>query len=192
LYTDHATPARLTHRVLSDLDAQLAELEGVLRTLEIRAVGASLLVVYEGDATRLSTAFEHADARRVAKAARTLGQSGLGDNEEEDDSEDEFDSDEEDSSEEDDDDDDGVKADARRAARASPFALRLIDFAHTWFVEGQGPDEGVLFGFETVRGLVQGRMAEVKAWMDQYEPESPSKVASGFGSDAATASEEND
>lgn len=39
-----------------------------------------------------------------------------------------------------------------------PFAVKLIDFAHTRLTPGQGPDEGVLKGFDTVLSLLQGRI----------------------------------
>ena len=42
------------------------------------------------------------------------------------------------------------------------MTLKMIDFAHTRLVEGEGPDEGVLKGVRTLRGLVQGRAAAVR------------------------------
>jgi len=192
VFAEHAMPARLTYRVLSLLDEQLARLESALSSLELRLVGASLLLVYEGDPLRLASALERYDARRVSDAAKSLAgrnvhRHALGDEVDPDSDEDEDEDDEDDYDDSEDDSDlelDGPKADARRAARAPPFSLRLIDFAHTWLVQGEGPDKGVLFGLETVRGLVKGRMAEVKEWMDRHEPESPSKVSAGFGPQA--------
>jgi 1D-myo-inositol-tetrakisphosphate 5-kinase/inositol-polyphosphate multikinase len=43
------------------------------------------------------------------------------------------------------------------------YVVKLIDFAHTKFVPGQGPDEGVLKGFDTTLRLLEGRIAELKA-----------------------------
>jgi 1D-myo-inositol-tetrakisphosphate 5-kinase/inositol-polyphosphate multikinase len=188
-FKSHAMPARLTYRVLVLLDENLAQLEKVLSQLEIRAVGASILVVYEGDPLRLATAFENYDANRVSRAVKTLADDephhhALGDEINPDTDDDEDDEEEEDDYDDDLDPDDldGVKADARRLAKAPPLTFRLIDFAHTWLAQDEGPDKGVLLGIETVRALVKRRMNEVKAWMDKHEPESPSKVSAGFGS----------
>jgi 1D-myo-inositol-tetrakisphosphate 5-kinase/inositol-polyphosphate multikinase len=155
-YADHALPPRLAARLLAELDAELGRLEGVLSQIELRAVGASVLVVYDGEPARLAAAFERFDRHRVTLAARSL-------NPETEDSEE--DEEEEESSDSDDDGDDGAAADARRARKCPPLVVRLIDFAHTWLEEGEGPDEGVLLGLRTLRGLVQGRRAEVEAWV---------------------------
>ncbi|KAF8171928.1 inositol polyphosphate kinase [Mycena galopus ATCC 62051] len=47
--------------------------------------------------------------------------------------------------------------------RYTPYDVRLIDFAHTRFVPGQGPDEGVLLGFRTILALLDERIAVVGA-----------------------------
>lgn len=162
-YRDHAIPPQLTAKVLSLLDGELARLESALSSIELRAVGASVLIVYEGDAQRLEQALERFAAKRVTLAARSLAE-GLDEDEDEDDDE-ELD---EDSDEDDDDEDDGVKADEKRAAKCPPLVVRLIDFAHTWLVEGEGPDQGVLLGLKTLRGLVQQRLNEVEAWIAKH------------------------
>ncbi|KAJ7777833.1 hypothetical protein DFH07DRAFT_796289 [Mycena maculata] len=43
-----------------------------------------------------------------------------------------------------------------------PCDVRLIDFAHTRFVPGQGPDEGVLLGINTVLALLDERIEAVR------------------------------
>lgn len=155
-YKDHAIPPHLSVRVLELLDDELAKLEEVLSKVQLRAVGGSVLIVYEGDAARLEQALERFAARRVTLAAKSLAEGS------DEDDVDELDEEEEESSS-DEDDDDGVKADERRAAKCPPLVVRLIDFAHTWLVEGEGPDEGVLLGLKTLRGLVQRRKAEIEA-----------------------------
>lgn len=182
VYKDHVIPARLTYRLLETLEERIAALAETWARFEIRAVGASLLVVYEGDADRLAASFAYADAKRVSDAARALA----GDDEDVDEEdEDDFPNGEDLSESETDEDseDDGVKADARRAARVPPITVRMIDFAHTWLAEGEGPDEGVLKGLATLRDLVAIRKRQVEEWMEKYEPQSPSKVAQGFGSE---------
>ncbi|KAK7040898.1 hypothetical protein VNI00_009494 [Paramarasmius palmivorus] len=47
-----------------------------------------------------------------------------------------------------------------------PYVVKLIDFAHTRIKLGEGPDEGVLKGMDTVLKLLEGRIAEVKAAAD--------------------------
>ncbi|KAF5317936.1 hypothetical protein D9619_012175 [Psilocybe cf. subviscida] len=56
--------------------------------------------------------------------------------------------------EEDDNDDSATKI-------GPPFVVKLIDFAHTSFVPGQGPDEGVLLGMDNVVKLLDGRLKEL-------------------------------
>jgi 1D-myo-inositol-tetrakisphosphate 5-kinase/inositol-polyphosphate multikinase len=52
-------------------------------------------------------------------------------------------------------------ADAHERA-ARPFTIRLIDFAHTRLADGEGPDEGVLLGLQTVKELIRGRIGELE------------------------------
>ena len=67
----------------------------------------------------------------------------------------------EDEDEEEDEDD---EEDAEGKQRVGPpYAVKLIDFAHTKIVPGAGPDEGVLKGIDTVLQLLDGRIEQVKA-----------------------------
>lgn len=43
-----------------------------------------------------------------------------------------------------------------------PATVKLIDFAHTRYLKGQGPDEGQCKGFESVIRLLKERIEEVK------------------------------
>lgn len=54
-----------------------------------------------------------------------------------------------------DEDDDGE-------SRPRPFTIRLIDFAHTRLVQGEGKDEGVLRGLWNVVRLLEGRLRELE------------------------------
>jgi hypothetical protein len=63
-------------------------------------------------------------------------------------------SDDEDSNPSDDSDDEDT--------RPRPFTLRLIDFAHTRLVQGQGKDEGFLLGLESTMRLIKGRLGELE------------------------------
>ena len=44
----------------------------------------------------------------------------------------------------------------------TPCSVKLIDFAHTKFVPGEGPDLGSLKGLDTVLGLFDGRIEVVR------------------------------
>ena len=161
-YTDHALPAHLLLHVLDILDQEIFRLVSMLESLEMRFVGSSVLVVYEGDEDRLASSVERYESRRHLESRFPDRRTVLEDDD--DDGESEVDIDEE-STSSDDDEDDGARADARRARRCPPLTLRLIDFAHTRLVDGEGPDEGVLKGLRTLRGLVQGRRDEVRGFM---------------------------
>lgn len=66
---------------------------------------------------------------------------------------DEGNEDEEEDEDEDDDDDDRP---------GPPFAVRIIDFAHTRLAPGEGRDEGVLLGLDTVLRLLDARIAQIE------------------------------
>ena len=151
--------------MLALVDHNLSELEVVLSRLEARFIGASILIVYEGEPARLESALDRWEAKRarealIAAAAPPDRQDDIDEDEDEDDY-DEID-DEDSSTSSDDDEDDRAAADAWRARRCPPVTLKMIDFAHTRLVEGEGPDEGVLKGVRTLRSLVQGRAETVR------------------------------
>jgi 1D-myo-inositol-tetrakisphosphate 5-kinase/inositol-polyphosphate multikinase len=143
-------------RVLALIDKQLADLEAVLKTLEMRFVGSSVLIVYEGDLARLEDALDQWEAR-LHQVDPLKPEVDLEDEDDNDmiESESESGSDESD-------DLDGTKEDAKMAKKCPPVVVKMIDFAHTWIAEGQGVDEGVLKGLATLRSLVQGRKKELE------------------------------
>jgi 1D-myo-inositol-tetrakisphosphate 5-kinase/inositol-polyphosphate multikinase len=149
-------------RLLDILDEELSSLETTLQKFEARFVGASVLIVYEGDPDRLDLALDRHDAlkaRTAPHAARDFTREG--DESSDDDEEEEEEEDEESTTTSDDDSMDGQRSDARKARRCPPIVVRMIDFAHTWLVQGEGPDVGVLKGLDTLRGLVGLRKEEV-------------------------------
>lgn len=107
----------------------MQDIHDVLAALELRLVGASLLILYESDAARAEE-----------------GLNWMLDDD---------DGDEDDGSEDSDSEDDSKKP-------GPPCDVRLIDFAHTRFVPGQGRDEGVLLGINTVLALLDERIAAIK------------------------------
>lgn len=152
LYRDHAIPAKTMLRVLALIDKQLSDLETVLQSLEMRFVGASVLIVYEGDPSRLDDALTQWESKiHEEDPFKPV---------EEDEDEDTIESESEDDEE---DDLDGTKEDEKMAKACPPVIVKMIDFAHTWIAEGQGVDEGVLKGIATLRSLIKGRKVELEA-----------------------------
>lgn len=148
-------PAILLHCVLTTLQADLEELKATIANIEMRMVGGSILIVYEGDWER---------------AWKTLSMpSGTATTEEEE--------------EEDDDDDDEVEVEIdengqlvlesipdeaieeEEEHQALLCSLSLIDFAHTRLIDGAGPDEGVLKGIQTMINLLRQRKDKIAAML---------------------------
>lgn len=110
----------------------------MLETLEMRFVGASILLVYEGDQAKLQEAFDHVDTGKVRGDGAEPDVAIVDDDE--------------------DDEDERSEASEDQVEICPPITLRMIDFAHTWLVEGEGPDRGVLKGVETLEKLLEGRL----------------------------------
>ncbi|KIR31055.1 hypothetical protein I352_06589 [Cryptococcus deuterogattii MMRL2647] len=172
-YKDHSIPPRSLARLLTLLLQKLDYLTEAVSTLEMRFVGASLLIVYEGDPVRLEAALDREEKVRVkgksdgkgngnGESERSMfSDDGSIDSDSDEDEDDEYDSDEEEGYDSED-DPDGKKKDERRARKCPALTLKMIDFAHTWLAQGEGPDEGVLKGLRTFRSLVERRLEEVE------------------------------
>ncbi|KAF8801454.1 SAICAR synthase-like protein [Phlegmacium glaucopus] len=119
--------------ILRAICEEIAEIREVCAGLEMRMVGSSLLIVYEADWTR---------------AEQSVTRFSEEEDEEDEDGDIEMDDDEDESS-------------SKRPG--PPFVVKLIDFAHTRFVPGEGPDKGVLLGMDTVLKLLDARLAELDA-----------------------------
>jgi 1D-myo-inositol-tetrakisphosphate 5-kinase/inositol-polyphosphate multikinase len=157
IYRDHSIPPKTMLRVLALIDKQLSDLETVLQTLEMRFVGSSVLIVYEGDLHRLNDALDQWESR-IHEEDPLKPEAEMEDDEDEDMIESESDEGSDES-----DDLDGTKEDEKLAKKCPPVTVKMIDFAHTWIAEGQGVDHGVLKGLATLRRLLQGRKAELEA-----------------------------
>jgi len=134
--TGSGLPAPQLRRVLQGLLARLRVIESALASIELRIIGGSLLVVYESDVSALDGAL----ANYVEPEAE-------GGDEEDDES-----------------DDDGAEVDPEDGSKKpepKPFAIKMIDFAHTRLAPGEGLDEGALKGVRTTISLFEGRLAEV-------------------------------
>ncbi|PBK83186.1 SAICAR synthase-like protein [Armillaria gallica] len=125
-HTTQGLPSRFLVPVLKAVREDIAEIREAFAGMEMRMVGGSLLIIYEGDLTK---------AEDGVKWMLEEEEEEEGDEEEEDD---------------------------EKPKRGPPYTVKLIDFAHTRFVPGKGPDEGVLKGFDTVLSLLDGRLKEVE------------------------------
>ncbi|TFY69976.1 hypothetical protein EVJ58_g89 [Rhodofomes roseus] len=137
----HATglPSEILLPILNALLLDVEEILDVMKDIELRMIGGSLLIVYEADWERAREGLRllrEAEKRAEADVDRDTSE----DEEDEDTDEDEIED-----------------------AVGPPFVARLIDFAHTKLVPGRGPDEGVLRGLLTVADLLRGRIAQVEA-----------------------------
>ena len=99
----------------------------------MRMVGASLLIIYE------------ADWIRAEESLTSFS-------EEEDERNDE---------DKEIDDDDEDESNSNRPG--PPFVVKLIDFAHTRLAPGEGPDQNVLIGMDTILKLLNARLGEIGA-----------------------------
>lgn len=121
--------------IIEVIRKRVAAVREAYAQLEIRMAGGSFLIIYESD-------FERA---KQGIALLEEGEVEEGEDNDEDEDEDEDESEEEDNS------------------KPGPSCLvKLIDFAHTKMVPGEGPDEGVLLGMDTTLKLLDGRIAQIK------------------------------
>jgi inositol-polyphosphate multikinase len=123
------------------------QIRDVLADIEIRMVGSSLLIVYEGDAARAEAGVKWLE-KQMEEA----------ENDDDDDIAEVGEDQEDDSTDEEESDEEG-----RTRRPGAPFAVKIIDFAHTRLKPGAGPDKGVLAGFDTTIRLLEGRIEEVRA-----------------------------
>jgi len=138
-------PPDLLATVLRGIEDDIEDLLELLQATEIRMVGGSVLIVYEAQEEALRAAL-----RRQEELQTPSDSAGGGDEEGEEGEEGE---------EEDEDmDEESEPEESQRL----PWVVRLIDFAHTRYVPGQGPDEGVIFGLRTLLRLIKGRREELE------------------------------
>ncbi|KAG9073006.1 hypothetical protein KI688_000787 [Linnemannia hyalina] len=144
----------IIERFVNDLTDFLATIENQ----ELRMRSSSLLMIYEGD----SEAFDAGVAIEqekigaiVARAQAHMEKSAREDNEDEDEDEDE-EGEENDEDFEDYDEDD--EEDGEVGQKVTD--MRLIDFAHSTWTPGQGPDEGVVKGVKSALALFEKLLQE--------------------------------
>ncbi|KAG2139112.1 uncharacterized protein EDB93DRAFT_707894 [Suillus bovinus] len=135
-------PPIILHCVLTTLQASLEELKAIIANIEMRMVGGSVLIVYEGD------------WERASKVLSTPSGTTTTEDDDDDDDEDEVEVEI---------DENGQiilesipdEAIEEEEEHQAPLcSLSLIDFAHTRLMDGAGPDEGVLKGIQTMIDLL--------------------------------------
>ncbi|KZV68097.1 SAICAR synthase-like protein [Peniophora sp. CONT] len=143
-------PAPTLLPILEGIRDIVEQLREVLSEIELRMVGGSVLIVYEGEVKRAEECMKWLE-EKMEKAEQ-------GDDDEEEDEE-----------EEESEDEDGEEEEGKEKPKkvGSPFAVKLIDFAHTRLVPGEGPDKGVLLGLDTTLRLLNGRIEEVEKLADE-------------------------
>ena len=136
----------------------IAEVRDAFSAVHMRMAGGSLLIIYEADWAAAEEGLKHLSLE-IGKGGK--GVQGREEEEGSEEEEEEKEEEEEEEEEEEDDDDDDDDNDAKRPG--PPYIVKLIDFAHTHITPGQGPDEGVLLGFDTVLKLIDGRIEQIRA-----------------------------
>lgn len=118
---------------------EVSSIQYVLENEESRMYSASILMVYEGDPDALDAVIKYRKVDDRAVVAEAIEPDDTG-TEEADDDEDE--------------DDEGVKQKIHEVV--------MIDFAHAHWTPGQGPDENVLQGVRSIRGILETILQEVQ------------------------------
>ncbi|KAI0251359.1 hypothetical protein BJV78DRAFT_1275443 [Lactifluus subvellereus] len=157
---DVGLPGTLLLPILRSIRKSTQEIRDVLSTTELRLVGSSLLVIYEGDWDRAEMGVQWL-ARNPTSTTDDKDQQT-----EDEGAEIEGDGDVQDSEGvEEEEEDDTSEGDSEDGGNNWPCVARLIDFGHTRLKPGQGPDPGVLKGLETVLNLLDGRIASVECML---------------------------
>ncbi|CCO31620.1 hypothetical protein BN14_05667 [Rhizoctonia solani AG-1 IB] len=127
-------PREALLRVLGIVHDKLVEIQQAFAEIEIRMVGGSVLVVWEGDPKALARAIQALDEGRDVL--------------------------EESDDEAENDDEAQVDEDSRKPGPVC--VVKVIDFAHTRLVPGQGLDDSAMTGLGTSIKLVEGRIRELR------------------------------
>jgi len=149
---DIGLPSTLLVPILRSIRKSVQGIRDSLSSIELRLIGSSLLIVYEGDWDRAKMGVQWLAEQPVGMSSEEEEEKEeemYGDTEEDVEGVEGWEGDEEGSEE------------SSEEGSESPCVVRLIDFAHTRLLPGQGPDVGVLKGLESLLGLLDGRIASV-------------------------------
>jgi len=133
--------------ILKGVLEDVREIRKAVAQTEVRMVGGSILIVWEGDESALEAALDRKlDAHMNSEPTSVVDSDVTS----------EVDGPAGGAS--------GVSSEYGAGRRVGPpHLVRMIDFAHTHPVPGLGPDDGVLKGIDTVLSLLRGRLAELEA-----------------------------
>ncbi|KAJ3759195.1 hypothetical protein EV360DRAFT_42352 [Lentinula raphanica] len=140
--TDLGLPSSTLLPILQAIHTSVKHLHTIMKEIEIRMVGGSLLVVWEGDQERAQEAFDDTSYPDPSEASKKFSNSNGSRQQSSKPSQ--------------------LSREKPKRKPSAPYTISLIDFAHTRFVPGQGPDVGVLLGLDTFAGLLEGRIREVE------------------------------
>lgn len=147
---DVGLPDTLLAPILISIRKSIQDIRDVLSSIELRMIGSSLLIIYEGDWDRAETGVQW-----LAKQPASMGSGEDGGKEEE------IDEDTEVEGWEEDEESEGSDGSDEESEMEGPCVVRLIDFAHTRLKPGEGPDMGLLKGLDTLLTLLDGRIASL-------------------------------
>ncbi|KAH9077228.1 hypothetical protein EDB83DRAFT_1688638 [Lactarius deliciosus] len=139
---DVGLPRTLLLPVLKSIRKSVQEIRDAMSVIEMRMVGGSLLIVYEGDWDRAEMGVQWLDEQAASGGGGRESEGAM-----------------EEDSEEDSDSGDGSD-DEHSGGSKPPCVVKVIDFAHVRFRAGEGPDRGVLKGLDTVLSLLDGRITD--------------------------------
>ncbi|WWC73325.1 uncharacterized protein I206_107292 [Kwoniella pini CBS 10737] len=167
-YTNHTIRPDCMIKVLDLILEEIDKLFSVLSELEIRFVGASLLIVYEGDSSKLPKSLEKLEKKKALNLlkANKINEQRSAFSDDGSIYSSSNDSDFEDDFENEEGDDEILNEDEEEnkiKLECSPIKLKLIDFAHTWLTPEEGPDQGVLLGLQTLKSLIEGRKDQIES-----------------------------
>ncbi|GLB35586.1 putative inositol phosphokinase (IPK) family protein [Lyophyllum shimeji] len=129
-------PRKTLIPILRAIRQTVSKIRDVYASFEMRMVGGSLLIMYEADWSRAEAGVRRLLASSSSSMPRPIPIPSSGE-------------------------EDWDRAHTHRSP--SPCVVKLVDFAHTRLAPGEGPDEGVLLGLDTMLKLLDGRIAQLTA-----------------------------
>lgn len=131
-------PPTLLLPILKGILVEIQAIEEAFQEIELRMVGGSALIIYEGDVATVKKALAAVDGTTevIDDVVDSTTTEDLIDGE-------------------------GIVKHTQKSVIPA-YKVKMIDFAHTKIVPGEGKDEGVLLGLSNVIKNLQGRIKEVE------------------------------
>ena len=125
---------------------KVESIQSMLENEETRMYSASILMMYEGDPEALEVALRDEEIKENADA-ENIARGDAGELDEDDEEQEEQEEGEEGEEDEDEDEDDEPES--------KVYDVRLIDFAHSEWTPGQGPDENAIQGVRSIAEILR-------------------------------------